>query len=193
MKTSYFGLLAGSLCLTGCVASINEVENYSGALKPGDGVLVIAVNSDIWFQDLRLIRPNDDTFAAIAARNIGEGKSLRFVELPAGDYQWVKIDISDNGYVHRYVTLDDNKKQRFTFTVKPGVINYPGDFVVATSSNAFRTSYYIQLIDRSAMLLDDLTPDQKAMLDNLGWIYTGPGSDNFPAYLKFLTVKVKTP
>jgi hypothetical protein len=184
-------LLASGFLLSSC-ASINEVENYSGKLEPGDGVLVIAVNSDVWFQDLRFIRPHD-AFAAIAARNLPKGRSLHFVELPAGDYQWVKIDLSDNTYEHRWVALDDDKKQRFTFTVKPGVMNYPGDFVVATANNGYNTRYYIQLIDRSAMLLSDLGPDQKTMLDNLGWVYSGPGTDDFPAYLKSLKAKVKQP
>lgn len=187
--------MAAVFLLTGCVASVSAVKDYSGKLAPGDGVLVVAVDTMLPFSDLRLIRPND-TFAAIAASNLQTGRSVRFIEVPAGEYQWAKIDLNDNGYVHYYVALDQNKKERYTFTVKPGVINYPGDFVVTIDENrkvwvkAYLyqaiNRYYIHQIDRTAMLLEDLSPDQATMVQRLGLVYTGPGNDDFLAYYNSL-------
>jgi hypothetical protein len=185
--------LAAGLLLSGCAASIQDVKDYEGSLAPGDGVLVVAVDTMVPFSDLRLIRPND-TFSAIAARTLPKGRSVRFIEVPAGDYEWAKADLG--GYQRYYLALDRNKKQRYTFTVKPGVINYPGDFVLMVDDSQVVwadayfygaiNSYYVRSIDRNAMLLDDLTPDQAKMVEHLGLVYTGPGTDDFETYYKAL-------
>ena len=191
-------LLAASL-LAGCAASVQDVKDYEGTLAPGDGVLVVAVDTMVPFSDLRLIRPND-TFSAIASQALPKGRTVRFIEVPAGTYQWATVDLSTS-YQHYYVPLDRNKKQRFTFTVKPGVINYPGDFVLMVDDNraiygeaglySAINSYYIRLVDRNAMLLDDLSPDQAKMIAHLGLTYTGPGNDDFETYYKTLSASRK--
>lgn len=193
-------LSVAALFLSGCVASVHDVKNYSGTLAPGDGVLIVAVDTMVPFSDLRLTRPKD-TFAAIAASDLPRGRSVRFIELPAGNYQWAKVDLNSSGYAQYYVPLDRNKKQRYAFTVKPGVINYPGDFVLMVDPNRLIWNqsylytavgkYYIQLIDRNAMLLDDLTPDQASMIERLGLVYTGPGTDDFQSYYKSLLASHK--
>jgi hypothetical protein len=200
LKGCIYSLSVTTLLLSGCVASVHEVKDYSGTLAPGDGVLVVAVDTMVPFNDLRLTRPND-TFAAIAARDLPKGRSVRFIEVPAGDYQWAKVDLSSYGYENYYVALDRNDKQRFTFTVKAGIINYPGDFVLMVDPNKLVWSqsflytavgrYYIQLIDRNAMLLDDLTPDQASMIERLGLVYTGPGTDDFQRYYNSLLASHK--
>ena len=190
--------LAGGLLLSGCAAPIQDVKDYQGTLAPGDGVLVVAVDTMVPFSDLRLIRTND-TFSAIAARTLPKGRSVRFIEVPAGDYEWAKVDLNTYGDQQYYLPLDRNKKQRYTFTVKPGVINYPGDFVLMVDDSQVVwgdayfygyygaiDSYYIRLIDRNAMLMDDLTPDQAMMVEHLGLVYTGPGTDDFETYYKAL-------
>lgn len=195
-------VLAISFLLLGCaITPINDVDNYSRPIKPGNGILVIAVDSMIPFSDLRLARP-DDTFAAIATRLIPVGRTIRFVELPAGDYQWTTVDLG-SGWGHVYVALDRNKKEKYTFSVKPGVVNYPGDFIVTLDDSelaqfvyshyaSYETvmrllnRYYMQLTDRDAMLMGDLSADQMQMVNRLGLVYTGPGSDEFPQYYKSL-------
>lgn len=173
------GLLCGlaALGLSGCVASVDEVKDYHGKVADGDGILAVSVDSTMNFDYLRITRP-DDTFAAIVARHLEQGRSLRFVEVPAGQYQWVRVDITDNSYWHSYVPLDENKKRRYTFTVKPGIINYPGDFVVENDPDDWN-KYHIQLIDRSALLLREMTPDQLQMAGRVGLRYVGPGDDEF--------------
>lgn len=173
------GLLCSlaALCLSGCAASVDEVKDYHGKVAEGDGILAVSVDSTMDFAFLRITRP-DDTFAAIVARNLEQGRSLRFVEVPAGQYQWVRVDITENGYWHSYVSLDENKKRRYTFTVRPGVINYPGDFVVENDPDDW-DEYHIQLIDRSALLLREMTPDQLQMAQRIGLRYVGPGNDEF--------------
>lgn len=181
--------MASLLC---ACASVKDVEDYDGTIAPGHGVLAIVINSDTWFEDLRLTRPHD-AFAAIAASNVTKGRSVRFVELPAGEYEWARIDLNTGGYMHEWIPLDAKKQDRYRFTVKAGVINYPGDFVVGSDSR-YWGRYYIQLIDRSAMFLTDLTPDQKRMLDKSNWSYTGPGLDDFPGYFRNLVaVKEQQP
>ena len=188
-RSRIYPLLAAALLLSGC-ASVEDVQDYTGTLKPGDGVVVVALDTMVPFADLRLIRPQD-AFAAIAARNLPKGRTVRFVEVPAGEYQWAEVNLGYYGYMHYFLTLDRNEKQRYTFTVKPGVINYPGDLVIDVYENQ-ADGFYIQQIDRNAMLLDDLTPDQAAMVDRLSLIYVGPGTDDFESYYKSILTSKKT-
>ena len=185
-----FAAVMMSLC---SCASVKDVQDFSGILAPGDGVLVVVVDTMLPFNDLRLTRPGD-TFHAIAARDLQKGRSVRFIEVPAGEYQWTEVDLSNSGY---YVPLNRDKKLKYTFTVKPGVINYPGDLMISVDEDKqiFASAllygaihkYYVQLIDRNAMLLDDLTPDQAKMVRRLGLVYTGPGLDTFADYYKSVT------
>lgn len=190
-----YPLLAAALLVSGC-ASVEDIQDYTGTLQPGDGVLVIAVDTMVPFADLRLIR-QQDALAAIAARSLPKGRTVRFVEVPAGEYQWARVDLNAYGY---FLSLDRSEKQRYTFTVKPGVINYPGDLVISVDERQVvlrnryywpSTRYYIQQIDRNAMLLDDLTPDQAAMVDRLGLVYVGPGTDDFASYYKSILASHK--
>lgn len=192
--------LAAVMSLLCSCASVKDVQDFTGTLAPGDGVLVVVVDTMVPFSDLRLTRPGD-AFAAIAARDIPKGRSVRFIEVPAGEYQWAKVDLTNTAYGHYYVPLDKDKKVKYTFTVKPGVINYPGDLSIRIDDDkqAFANAnfyaaineYYIQLIDRNAMLLDDLTPDQAKMVQHLGLQYTGPGADTFADYYKSMVAARK--
>lgn len=194
-RSRIYPLLAAALLLSGC-ASVEDVQDYTGTLKPGDGVVAVVVDTMVPFANLRLIRPQD-AVAAIAARDLPKGRTVRFVEVPAGEYQWARVDLSSYGY---YLMLDKNEKQRYTFTVKPGVINYPGDLVISVEVKQLvlrnryywpSTRYYVQQVDRNAMLLDDLTPEQAAMVDRLNLVYVGPGTDDFESYYRSILTSHK--
>ena len=159
------------------MASVGDVEDFHGNVAAGNGILAVSVDTSTGFDFLRITRP-DDTFAAIIARHIQSGRSLRFVEVPAGEYRWARVDIVDVRYLHTYVELDRDKERRYTFTVKPGVINYPGDFVVENDLDNL-DRYHMQLVDRSALLLKAMTADQLQMAGRVGLQYVGPGSDDF--------------
>src|ERR1700742_3626574 len=93
--------LAAGLLLSGCGATIQDVKDYEGTLAPGDAVLVVAVDTMVPFGDLRLIRPSN-TFSTIVATDLHKGRSVRFIEVPAGDYQWATIDLNTR-YGHYFL------------------------------------------------------------------------------------------
>lgn len=187
-------LLAVLLC--GCVTVVKETDKLPSSLPAGKGALVVVIDSNRPFRTLR-VKQSGDVFAAVAAKNIPAGRSVRFIVLPAGHYGWVRTDINQIFGFHAWVDLDKGQgKKRFEFDVKAGTVNYPGDFILRTEGSAYTVSgmdgkrvqywtgdrYFLATKDRAAMLLGDLTPNELAIIRQLGMVYTGPGQDVFPEY-----------
>ncbi|MDE2236190.1 MAG: hypothetical protein KGK44_11690 [Gammaproteobacteria bacterium] len=169
-----------SLLITGCATSLENADNFTGKIPKGMGLLVVAVDSTVPLGDLRFKLP-DDTFAAVAARHIHEGRTVHFVLLRAGNYLWTRVDVSLGYGMSGWIDLDEAHKEHFTFSIQPGVINYPGDFVVV-----YHSGYHIELIDRTAMMLQLLSVTQRKIIKNSRLIYTGPGNDIFYDYYEKL-------
>ncbi len=188
--------LLATLLLAGCVTGVRETNELPTRLPKGEGAVAVVIDSNTPFLTLRVAQPND-VFAAIAARNIPAGRSIRFIVVPAGHYAWARADMSRMFDYHTWVELNkDEDKKRFEFEVKAGKVNYPGDFVVRTEDSTYTVDgpggmhfgyyggnkYSIETKDRAAMLLGDLTASETAIVRDLGLVYTGPGEDKFPAY-----------
>ena len=198
------GLFAG---LTGCISG-RVVTNYYKRVQTGDGILLVAVDTQVPISYL-LLKRTDKALTVTEVSKFKTGRSVRFIELPAGTYEWKEVDLGEvapygTSLIEFYVTTKNKYKKDFTFTIKPGVTNYPGDFVVnarnpgwdifysgrvARFLNRYGDDYYLQLTDRDAMLQQTLTPPQKQMIKRLGMAYVGPGKDTFPAFYRSLSAQ----
>lgn len=192
--------------LAGC-SSGQVIDNYAKPVAPGDGVLLVAVDTRVPINNL-ILKQQDKALSTTEVGSFTKGRSIKFVELPAGTYQWTKVDLGKfgNGFamVDYYLTMRPSAQKYFTFTVKPGVTSYPGDFVVNAKNpgwdiifsgreaeilDRIGDKYYLQLVDRDAMLLQTLSPEQQQMINRLGMVYAGPGQDDFPDFYKGLLVQ----
>ena len=96
------------------------------------------------------------------------------------------------------------------FSVRAGVVNYPGTLVGSSATtnhlavvvpelneHGFYTepllSYHFANSDRAALELDAVDQQTREQIDALGLVYTGPGSDAFPASLKPLPAITANP
>lgn len=172
--------------LTGCAASVKDVDQFSGTIPPGMGILVVTVDSTVAIPVLRLKRATD-TFAAVAGRGLPAGRSMHFVLLPAGRYTWAQAEIPCNHLVTKfsapcyYLDFEQNDTTRYTFDVKAGTVNYPGDLEIA-----YYWGYRTELIDRTAMAIRDLDASHGDTVHRFGFAYTGPGDDSFYNYYESL-------
>lgn len=205
--------ITGSILLAGLVAGLfgctsgRVVQNYNKSVQQGDGILLVVVDTQVPVSYL-LLKRKDQVLTVTEISKFKKGRSVRFMELPAGTYEWTQVHLGQAGgsmgFMDYYLTMKDADRKYFTFTVKPGVTNYPGDFVINVKSlrwtdilaallggTLFNVGhrYYLQLIDRDAMMQEMLTPPQRRMVKRLGMAYVGPGNDAFPAFYRSLTMQ----
>jgi hypothetical protein len=114
--------------------------------------------------------------------DIAPGRSIRFINIPPGNYYWDRMEFQTIGrYVH-FVDFDHGDKN-LTFSVKAGTVSYAGDLYIQYEGDG----YDVQLLNHSAMLLGDLSLEQKNLIDKYGFAFTGKGSDKFFDYYKSLS------
>lgn len=193
------------LLLAGCGSLSSEVGDYSRAIPPGKGVVVIRVQTPVPLQDIDLTEASSGSQDSVLT-DITAGQTTHVLLMPAGDYLWSKIDFpaaaTAQGMETSWVDIPEEESKRYRFSVKPGVVNYPGDFVVKTWAPADKiitglpidmgvhevpgTRYGFELIDRNGIAFSHLSPQQRDMAARTGMVYTGPGSDGFPEYYRSL-------
>lgn len=190
-------LLFGALMAQNAIAGqIEDVLNTP--LSHDEGILLVSVDTEVPFEGLHL-KSSSRVFDSVVAENVKPGKSLYLVILPIGHYQWRSIDIGGADFYRGKLDLDKNSSEKYEFDIRPGKINYPGDFIIQTqygsaltkamaeqklsmSSFLFTLTYYTELRDRFATVLANLTPEQVKAFNRIGYLYVGPGNDMFPEY-----------
>lgn len=181
VRSSAALVILGAL-LTACAANVTDADQFTGTIPPGMGILVVTVDTTVAIPVLRLKRATD-TFAAVAGRGLPVGRSMHFVLLPAGRYTWDQAEIPCNHMVTKfsapcyYLDFEKDAATRYTFDVKAGAVNYPGDLQIA-----YYWGYRVELIDRTAMAIRDLDASHDDTVRRFGFVYTGPGDDSFYDY-----------
>lgn len=154
-------------------------------LAPGQGYVAIAINSPSTFYTLKYKRPGEDS-EHVAVEDIPVGRKVVFVPLPAGTYSWSRVEFGKLRYldyiqfrnkeVTSYVQFKGMEKA-LTFTVKAGVVNYPGDLVLTRSDDL--SSYAVKTLSREATLIAGLNEEQRATVKKYGIVYSGVSEDHF--------------
>jgi hypothetical protein len=134
----------------GCVHVQPITTDRPLELKPDQGILVLHVENDVPIRRLRLNKRID------ATRRLSEGTHLELVILPTGNYRWTTIELV--GFGGYYYIFDLPSDPEWSFEVKPGHINYPGQIVVenATDEVYSRGRAWRWTKNRSAVALDEL-------------------------------------
>jgi hypothetical protein len=161
---------------SGCVSVQDETSVTPDSIRPDQGMLVLVIDTSTSFQRLKFKRPGD-VFATVAAMNVPQGRTVRFISIAPGSYYWDRFEFATINNYASYVDFTNGKTQ-LAFTVKPGTISYPGDLYIQEHSGSFE----VRLLDHSAMLLSDLNEQQKDLVTKYGISYTGKGRDQFYTY-----------
>ena len=104
------------------------------------------------------------------ARDLSSGENFQVVKLPAGQYQWSRINLVSDFYF-------DLENHSFNLTVKPGVINYGGHLIL-NINRRFGTAQY-DYVNRSSLVIEQLTDKFYTLSQQYNLEFTGHSPDPF--------------
>ena len=143
-------------------------------LQPDEGLVVVAVDSDILIRSLRVLK-DGKSFGAGMMTDIQAGRSFQLYTADAGDYEWRELRMV---YNLRY-DLDDETE--FKFKVEPGKITYAGDLLFR-AINFWRAE--IAVSNRGLAAMDWLELQHPALYEKYPFQYSGHYPDPFPAFYR---------
>jgi hypothetical protein len=140
----------GLLVALGCANARLISADRTLELRPNQGILVVHVDSDFPIRKLQFGAHYE------VATSILAGEYLVMAVVPAGDYHWTTIEVP-GGY-GRYYRFRIKPDGDWSFVVKPGAINYPGQIFVKGSKDTLDASGLMRAWteNRSAVILEKL-------------------------------------
>lgn len=146
------------------------------ALKPGEGLLLVSIDTDYEIASVRF-RREGATFGGGVFRSLEKGRSTRLYAVPAGRYRWTRLTLFDTWSYTSGADVSDDAD--FGFEVRAGQVNYPGDLVYR--GGAFGWSD-LRVANRALAVLDWLHTSHPAIPAAYEFAYSGRFPDPFPAY-----------
>ena len=143
-------------------------------LAADEGLLVVAVDTNAPLGLLRIV-PLRGTGAIRDANPFEKGSTYRLYAVDAGRFRWFETQRKDL----RVEVRLSMAREEFSFDVKPGVINYPGDFIFRGDGIWFGR---VHIANRGLPVLDWLRQAHPGLLQRYGLGYTGRYPDPFPAW-----------
>jgi dienelactone hydrolase len=137
-------------------------------LAPNEGLLVIAVDSTLDIENLRIDRSGVAIGEGLL-RRIGKGRTTQLFAVPAGRYRW-------KSFTHSVFRYDLGDAAELAFEVKPGVVNYPGDLIVRPQHGMS-----LHVSNRGLLAMDWLRQQHPQAWSAYELAYTGHYPDPFPA------------
>ncbi len=171
MHKTWRGLAA--LLLAGMLATAAQARDFKvepgelPALLPGEGLLVVGVDSDTAVRALGF-RHLDKLFSGDSLRGIGVGRTSGLYVVPAGRYRWDRLDAG-------WVSFRFKGEKEYEFEVREGRINYAGDVI-------YRDFGRFHLANRGLRALDWLEDAHAGLLARHGFEYSGHYPDPFPGF-----------
>jgi len=158
-------------------ASLREVAPGDlPALDADEGFLIVAVDSDTALPGGVRIQRNGGISAAML-KGINPGLRTQLYKATAGEYRFDHASMTTTGFIQYDLASDDE----FRFSVKPGVINYPGDLRFR-ETGLFHAK--IWLSNRGLRAMDWLESTHPRLPSTLPFVYAGPYPDPFPAFYR---------
>jgi len=175
-STVHLWLLLAVLCLPAAAwAGMEPVKpGEIPVLKPGEGLVLAAVDTSIGLDAVRLNRDGKSWGNGVMSR-LRAGQNYRLYVAAAGRYQWRELQ-PFNGF--RYLLKDDKE---LDFQVDAGSITYPGDLLFRPVS-LWRAD--IRRSNRSLAAIDWLQRNHPALYSRFDFRYSGHYADPFPAFYR---------
>ncbi|MCD9087760.1 prolyl oligopeptidase family serine peptidase [Stenotrophomonas sp. SY1] len=153
------------------------------ALKPDEGFVLVAVDSNV---DLYQVRVNRDgkVWGSGTMTDLKSGQSYRLYVAPVGRYKWRELSLA---YGFRYQLGNDKE---FEFDVAAGAIAYPGDLVFRPTS-FWRAD--IRRSNRGLAAINWLQRNHPAIYSQYALNYSGHYPDPFPAFYKDIAASQTPP
>lgn len=143
-------------------------------LQPGEGLVVVAVDTDVVIRSLRVLK-DGKTFGAGVMRDIKAGRSFQLYTADAGLYEWRELLMV---YNLKYELEDDTE---FKFKVESGKITYAGDLLFRMIS-FWRAE--IAVSNRGLAAMDWLELKHPALYEKYAFQYSGHYPDPFPEFYR---------
>lgn len=165
------------LCLTaGARASIRPVAvGEVPTLKPDEGLLLVDVDTQTPIDALRFVQPGNDT-GSKTITDLPKGQTTRLYVVTAGSYHWSRLEFTSHDH---WFFFELNRYPDLAFEVRPGVINYPGDFLYRPSNRIA-----VRVPNRALVGIDWLRANAPGVYTRFDFDYSGHYPDPFPAFYK---------
>lgn len=141
------------------------------SLKPDEGLVVLVFDSNAAINSAG-IKSIDKSLGGYVIQNPKVGKSIKLLVATEGKYSWDQLNLYRSYFALR-------KDTDFSFPVKAGVVNYPGDLV-------FRYSDFFDHIvhrsNRGLALMDWMDATHPELAKRYPFEYAGQYPDVFPAF-----------
>src|SRR5262245_49415773 len=167
-------LACAFLVASGCVGARPIPPGTVPELGPGEGILVVDIETAVPIEQLLLSR-------ATAAEHVDPGHALRMIVVRAGEYRWSGLRVPSAYGIIRYRV---DRDEEWALRVVPGRINYPGTLVIHKGRNAIGSDLRGRVENRSARTWLELKRRTPELLARYRVSYTGPEPDAFLAELE---------
>lgn len=161
----------------GAMARVDEGERV--ALRPGEGLLALSIDTDLDIAAVRLKSIDRPLLGGATIERPRAGRTLRMYRLPAGDYQWSRVTLVDRWRWRSDIALDGDEE--FRFSVEAGRVNYPGDLVLRSSLD---DRWLVHVSNRSLPVIDWLRRHHPSTWEALPFAFAGRFPDPFPAHYR---------
>ncbi len=178
--------IAATLLMTLAVLGVSPAHAIMRRVEPGqipkldadEALLVVGVDSDVDITSVRVAR-NGVNLDTSSLRGLDKGSNAQLFAVPVGSYRWSSVTLRRGN-----MRFDVRRDKNYTFEVKPGRINYPGDMVYRDGVAWFGQLHFA---NRGLRAMDWLQAKHPALYRDVAFEYTGHYPDPFPAFYREAT------
>ncbi len=182
-RVGHRGMIAAVLLIALSFLGASPTHAIMRRIEPGEmpkldadeALLVIGVDTDVDITSVRVAR-NGVNFDTSSLRALDKGRNAQLFAVPVGSYRWSSIRLR-RGNLRFNVRRDEN----YTFEVRPGRINYPGDMVYRGANVWWGKLHFA---NRGLRAMDWMQAQHPAIFREYAFEYTGHYPDPFPAFYR---------
>jgi len=141
------------------------LEFSTNKLNPDEGYLIFDIDTDFEIKRVELKR-SGSMFNHFVIHSV-KGRSLHVVRLKAGEYYFSQLKLPQR--------IHYNLDKTYNFKVEPGVINYPGAFVVESINYIWQAEITIK--NRLFKFIEEYRPYLQEYYPGVSLIYNGSYKD----------------
>lgn len=157
------------------------------SLKDGEGLLAISVDTSEALASVKFLKAGA-FFSGDVLSRVPAGRTMQLYVVPAGRYQWNKVNLFDTFGWSSILTLKDDPE--YGFEVQAGRITFPGELVVRPQG-LWRARVWIA--NRSLPVVDWLRGKFPQTYARYPFAYSGHYPDPFPEFYRKELAAVDTP